>query len=317
MNEQFVQSASSEAVEAVLRAELAHGETVAETVIPILRHLIVAQDNSLFSDEILARVRGMLTDLANTLLDALSSASGSPAHGNHDPGRVDALIASLTAHGGVLAHLHAMALEWQLTERLQSRLALDPVVSPLMQAFVSSPKAATQQLAMNLLTAQARWCQAQRRMNLALLELPGELFHVALVCMAQTFGDEGDVVGLAGAALRETYNEATTRLGLAAQLVLGLGSGASAALSVAHAGVPLFLTALAVGSGQSRDVAVQSTHEAQVARLALSLRVAGLKVAAVEEQFLALHPEIVLPSGFERLSIDAAASILASGRYVG
>jgi len=44
------------------------------------------------------------------------------------------------------------------------------------------------------------------------------------------------------------------------------------------------------------------------------LRAAGLKPADIERQFLAIHPEAMLPEGFDRLGTDMAASILASGR---
>ena len=52
-------------------------------------------------------------------------------------------------------------------------------------------------------------------------------------------------------------------------------------------------------------------HEGQVARLALTLRAAGLRPEAIEEQFLAIHPDVSLPDGFEALGADRAAAILA------
>lgn len=303
-----------------MRAELAHGDAMADTILPILRHLISAEDNSVFSDEILARVRGMLAALANSLLDAAFAAGGQAVHGGHDPALANALTATLMDSPALLAHIHAAALEWQLTERLQARLALDPVVSPLVQALISSPDSATQALGMTFLAAQARWCQAQRRMDLAAFELPGELFHVCLMALRTVTAPEIELAhhaALAETALRERYDEAASRLGLAGRLVVSMGGGAQAALSVAHAGVALFLTALAMGSGQERDAVILSTHESQVARFALALRAAGQKPALVEEQFLALHPEVTMPVGFDRLGVDLAASILASGRYTG
>ena len=38
-----------EDVEAALRQELARGDAMAETVLPILRHLVAAEDDSVFS----------------------------------------------------------------------------------------------------------------------------------------------------------------------------------------------------------------------------------------------------------------------------
>jgi len=85
---------------------------------------------------------------------------------------------------------------------------------------------------------------------------------------------------------------------------------------VSHAGVAIFLSALATASHQDRDLAVLATNDRQLARLALSLRAGGLKPKEIEEQFLHIHPEISLPPGFEALTADRAAEILAaSGRW--
>jgi hypothetical protein len=42
------------------------------------------------------------------------------------------------------------------------------------------------------------------------------------------------------------------------------------------------------------------------------MRAAGLKQAAVEAQFLYFHPEIALPEGFDKLTADRAAIMLAA-----
>ncbi len=91
-----------------------------------------------------------------------------------------------------------------------------------------------------------------------------------------------------------------------------MGAGVLAALSVGHAGAAIFLSALAVVTHQDRDLAVVATNDRQVARLALSLRAAGLKPKAIEEQFAYLHPDVTLPDGFDALRIDRAAAMLAS-----
>jgi len=310
------QRTGKRSIEDSLRAELARGDAVASTIAPILRHLLANDDSSMFSDGILARVRGCLEHLAIQMLDALGKVGGS----QHLPHELDTLCAALLDDGALLAHLHAAAIEWQLTERLEERLALDPVVPPLVQALVASPDSETQSLAMKLLAAQARWCQSQRRMQLPLYELPGELLHVVLLTMrshAQDCDVPDERAALAEAQIRSGFDEGASRLGLAARLVLGMANGAVAALSIAHAGVTLFLSALAMGSEQERDAVTLTTYEGQLARLALALRVAGLKPAAIEQQFLALQPDTALPESFDRLSVDAAAAILASGRFTG
>lgn len=295
---------SAASVEAVLRDELAHGDAMLGTISPILRHLLANDDHSVFGDEIIARVRGVTADLARQLLDEAAGPGGAEP----DAGQVDTLASQMVDVPGLLTHVHALALEWQLVQRLQARLALDPVLTPLLQALIASSDAATSGLAMNFLAAQARFCQAQKRMKLPLTELPGDLLHGALESLGATAGEAAEP---AITAIRQRYDESCSRLGLAARLVMGMGGGAVAALSITHAGASLFLSALSLATGQNRDLVVLSTNEAQMARLALALRAAGLKPQAIEEQFLALHPEVALPDGFENLGADGAAALLA------
>ena len=299
-----------ESLDGILRAELIHGEAVAGNTVAILRHLLVNQGNSVFSEEIIARVRGMLADLAMQFLDECAPAAGDGDRADHPQHEIDALVEALVAEDAVVAHLHGLAVEAQLGGQLQARHAFDPVVSPMVNAQIASSDADASALAMNFLAAQARFVQAQRRMTLALGELPAGRIAEALMAMGMLMGN-GDAVMTASAAVRERYDEARTRLGLAARLITRLGGDARIALDVSHAGVALFLTALAIGSGQERDVTALSTSEAQVARLALTLRAAGMKPEGVAEQFVTLHPDIALPDGFGRLDADRAAAILA------
>ncbi len=311
MSELAENPATTVTVESVVGADLAHGDEVLGTVAPILRHLIVSDDRSLLAEETVARVRGMLADLARQSLAAISEQGAGLA----DPARSAALIDGFCAIPGLLGHVHALALEGQVAERLHGRLALDPVLPPLLQALIASPDGPTAATAMKLLAAQARFVQMQRRMQLSLTELPGDMLHGILVVVRTCCGDDvaSDARATAAEAhLRATYDESRTRLGLIARLVTGMGAGAVAALSISHAGLAIFATALALASGQDRDLAVLATNETQVARLALSLRAAGAKLQAIEEQFLALHPDIALPEGFDRIGPDRAASMLSS-----
>lgn len=305
---------SARPTESEMRDELAHADAMAGTIAPILRHLLANSEHSLFSDEILASMRGMLGDVARQLLDAAQDGSEGLEPGQHSSAAVQELVDVFAVQQGFLAHAHGLALEWQLTQRLQARLALDPVLSPLLQALIASAEPPVAASAMALLAAQARFAQNQRRMHLPLTELPGDLLHAALVAMRGTAGEDPETIERIVAAeqkIRTNYNESRTRLGLISRLVAGMGGGAMAALSVTHGGVAIFLSALALGSGQDRDLAVLSTNESQGARLALALAAAGLKPQAIEEQFAAIHPDVTLPSGFERLSADRAAALLA------
>ena len=314
MNQNTAPLELAENVEIGLRDELLHGDALIGTIAPILRHLLANDEHSVFSDEIIARVRGMMGDIARQLLNELAVAAGSPDDRDHGPERVAQMVESLVGHAGFLAHIHALALEWQLTERMQARLALDPVLAPLLQALIASSDAGVASSAMALLAAQARFATSQRRMQLPLGELPGDLVHTALLVLRGQAGDDADSQAAAvqaEQALRSRFDESRSRLGLIARIVTGMGGGATAALSITHAGVGIFLSALALASGQDRDMAVLATNEGQLARLALALRTSGLKPQAIEEQFVALHPEVALPNGFEQLSSDQAAALLA------
>ena len=303
-------------VESVLREELAHGDVVLGTIGPILGHLLANHDHSLFSDEIVARVRGMAAHVARQVLQTQAECEEHEDPVAYAQLHAEDLSAALVTSAPFLAHCHALALEWQLTHKLEQRSAIDPVLSPLLQALIASDDAGTGSTAMAALAAQARFIQQQRRMELPLGELPGDLFYHAVTTWRARAGEISDeIAGETEEKLREAYDEGASRLGLMSRLVTGMGKGARAALSVSHAGVALFLTALAMGSHQERDLAVIATNDSQLARLALGLRASGLKPDEVEEQFLQVHPDIALPDGFDMLRADKAAALLSHAAH--
>lgn len=316
MNQALAGSGTVESAEVAMRRSLAQGDAVVSAIAPVLRHLLASDENAFFADDVLARVRGVTSDIARQLMDRLAAAGPDGEATDRDGELLDALADALFGQPAFLGHVHALALEWQLTERMQAKLSLDPVLSPLLQALVASPDSTTAALAMKLLAAQARFVQAQRRMQLPLGELPGDLLHGALLAMHAAAGrtaggDERSAA--AAAAIRSEYDESRSRLGLIARLVTGMGGGARAALSLGHAGVAIFLSALAIGSGQDRDIAAISTGESQLARLALALLAAGAKPAAVAEELLTVHADFALPDGFEQIGAERAAAMLALG----
>jgi hypothetical protein len=297
----------TDSVESRLREELARGEAVLGTVAPILRHLLVSDDNGLFGDVIIARVRGMTRNVAGQLL-GYADVSGE----NED--EISVLVAALSDSPAFLGHVHALVLEWQLTELLQANLALDPVLSPLLQALIGSSEETTSRLAMTFLAAQARFGQAQRRMRLPLAELPGDLLFDALLAMRSVVGAGPTTEARAAAAesaIRASYDEGRSRLALISRLVGSMGAAAVAALTLRHAGAAIFLSTLALASGQKRDLAILATSETQRPRLALALRAAGLKPAQIEEQLLSIDPDAILPEGLDRLTAERAAALLA------
>ena len=307
-------------VEDILRDELAHGDMVLGTVVPILGHLVTTSANMLFSDEIVAQVRGMIANVSDQILTAHALAAEELDPPKFISERRDDLAAEFMTQGEFLSHCHALTVEQQLADKLYDSNGIDPVLSPMLQALIASDDEAIAAAAMATLTAQARFVQKFRRMELSVNELPGDLFHSAILAWRRFAGDhQENITANAEMQLRAEYDEAASRLGLMSRLVSGLGSGLHAALSINHAGIAMFLTALATGSGQERDVAVLSTNDRQMGRLALSLKVAGLRTQEIEEQFIHLHPEIALPNGFDLLNIEKAAELLAESntRMVG
>ncbi len=313
MNDAVITQSSEAPVEAILRDELAHGDVVLGTIGPVLGHLLANHDHSLFSDEIVSRVRGMIGDIARQMLTAQAEAAEASDPRGFADRQQAALTAALLTEERLVAHCHTLALEWQLTARLEARNAIDPVLSPLLQALIASDDASTAATAMAALAAQARFVQRQRRMELPLGELPADHFHLALATwVEQIVAEDAKPAMLAAARLRDDYDESSGRLGLLARLVHAMGAGALAALSVGHAGVAIFLSALAEASHLDREIAVIATNDRQLARLALALRAAGLKPKEIEEQFLTIHPDIALPDGFDALRADRAQALLAS-----
>ena len=148
-------------------------------------------------------------------------------------------------------------------------------------------------------------------MKLPLGELPGDLLHTALLALRAQAG-AGQRTIRAEQSIRRAFDEGASRLGLIARLVTEMGGGAVAALSIDHAGAAVFLTALALAADEERDHLVLAASDSRVARLVLSLRAAGLKSEAVEEQFLLLHPDRALPREGHRIDADRARALLAA-----
>lgn len=302
-------------VERLLKEELARGDRSLRSVAPVLAHMLENAGQTLVSDAIVARVRGMLDDLARQLLAAERAETGG-APGRHEETSseaVEALAEELAADQVVLGHAYVLAMESLLAERLERRASLDPVLSPLLQELIASDQPAVAELAMATLAAQSRFVQSQRRMDMPLAELPAELFVGVIECWERVVRAQqrGSVPKGAVERLKRSYDEGASRVGLLGRLVSAMGSGALAALELEHAGLALFASALAVLSRQPRDNAVISCHESQSARLALAFRAAGLDAQAIERQFLVLEPGISVPDVIGDLPPDRAQAILA------
>lgn len=307
MTEGFTRASSPVAAEDALRQDLARGDAVIESVAPVLRHLLSSEDHSVFRDEFVAATRGMLTDLTRQLLEGLS-VEGNPTDQNAELSA--ALVERFVDEPELLGHVHALALEAQLALRLEARLGLDPVVSPLLQALLASSDEHVSALAMGLVAAQARFVQNQRRMQLPLGELPGDLLHRVLIAFRDVVSGQDTAEGCE-AAVRAAFDESRSRLGFLSRLVTGMGGGATAGLSLGHAGAAIFLTALSQASGEEREKVALIVSQEQLTRLALALRAAGIKPDGIVQQLEILQPDARLQAYLEHLGTDQAATLLA------
>jgi len=309
MGETMTDLAADAAVEAILQDELAREVRAMTAVSPVLRHLLASDAQSLVSEAVLARVRGMVFDLAAQLSAAI--AGRDPAtrlQGMADPEASGHLAESLLGDEAMLTYLHALAIESLLAERFQQRHTIDPVLSPLLQELIASDDPAVASLAMNLLAAQSRFMQSQRRMELPLGELPAERFY-ALIAIAHRFGS-GAAASAALERLQLSFDEAASRLGLLTRLVAAMRRGVLAALALDHAGLALFASALSHTTRQPRTLMVLACHEGQGARLALALRAAGLGPSAIERQFMLIEPVAGMPRALAALSAERADLLL-------
>lgn len=311
-------SPSVEGDQESLRDALARGNATLARIGPILSHLLATPDHSLFSDEIVARIRGMCHHLAWQVLRAQAEAAGQAGREAFADRHGEALAEHFFSSPALLGHCHALALEWQLTEKLEVQYGIDPVLSPVVQELIAAEDSSLASAAMASLTAQARFAQTQRRMELPLSELPGDLFHDLLMGWRAYSGQlRSDAMIRAEAKLRNAYDEGAGRLSLLARVVAGMGGEGQRALDVEQAGAALFLSALAARSGQSRVGAVLSTHHQQTARLALGLRAAGLGSEAVERQVLRLNPQAVPPREVAGMPVEEARRLLSESTPAG
>ncbi|WP_336986403.1 hypothetical protein [Altererythrobacter aquiaggeris] len=299
-------------IERVLHDALDQGDMVLKTAGPILGHLLANDDHSLFSDEIIARIRGMTGDCARQFVMAIASAQSIAEPYELLDELVPSLTNALIEEPAFVHHCHALVLEWHFAARLQSRGVVDAVLSPLLQTLIASNDVDMAADGMALLAAQARFMQQIRRMELPLTELSQAHFNLALLTLDSHAGDAApETVNRATSNLREEFGEDASRTGIARRLVRNMAKNAADTFVISQAGPALYLSGLSAATDQPRDLIAMATNDRQLARLALTLRAAGLSPKAVTEQFAQLHPEISLPADFGLLRADRAAAMLA------
>lgn len=282
---------------------------------PVLRHRLHGDDDAVFCDEVIARVRGMLDDIATQLAAALADV-GAPAGAAPEPAEADTLALADLLHEEptLLAALHAQALEWQLATRLEREQGIDMILAPAVAAGLADPALGT--AAQALLAAQTRHVQARRRMTWPLAELPQDLFRIALHALHLHAGDHPDLQSraiVAERSLRLRHDAERARPAVLRRYCEQAGSTPTL-LDPAHAGLALFLTALAAAMGGERDEAVLLTTPAQLPRLVLVLRAAGLDGETVRHHVQRLHPDAVVPTEIAAFAPVEAAARLARDR---
>ncbi|RKF23282.1 hypothetical protein D6851_02050 [Altericroceibacterium spongiae] len=300
-----------------LREELAQCDAAIAGFAPVLKHLLLYEDSAAFSERVVAQSRGMLADIAHQLFNRSEFFNNNNSRIKSFSQEKDELAECLWQDSDLLTHVHGLAIEWQLADYLESNVGLDVALSPLLQELVGSGRPELAEMAMSVLAAQARASQQAMRMELPVEELPAELFDRVLTLFerAQSGTERAQKALEEGQNRRKAYDERRIRLNQIARLLVMLGPRLEEALSIDHAGVAIFATALAAASGQDRHLMLYSFSENQAARLALSMRAAGFRRKVMERQFALLHPDWTMPPAFADISSDAARELLAASPF--
>ena len=295
-----------------MRRALARADQRLHRATSVLHHLVSAREQALFSDAIVARVRGMLIHLAWQILRVQAEATGEKAREEFAARHGEVLAERFFATPVLISHAHALAVEWELNCDLDERFGLDSVLAPLLQDLIGHADSEIAGAAMAVLTAQTRFVQHQRRMELPLSQLDGECFHAVLAAWRDFAAEEvSDAIVRAENRLKSEHDESAARVTLLTRMVAALGDGAAEALNLSRAGVALFLSALAARTGQERGVVALSTLDGQRVRLALCLRAAGLKPADIDAQLLMIDPGMRQSTELDALGTREAAEWLA------
>ena len=111
--------------------------------------------------------------------------------------------------------------------------------------------------------------------------------------------------------MRARFDEQRGRLALVGRVLGAMADeDADKALSIEHAGVTLFLSALGRASGLGREAAIMASTEGQHLRFALALCASGLDHDRMTAQFYTVHPDAAMPDAVRELDQQAAATLL-------
>lgn len=286
---------------------LATGEQTRRSLPSQLRHQIGFADPSLFDDELVARTRGLLVHLTAQIAGDRPQGSDNP---DYREGR-DAILRAVFTQPGLLAHCHALALEYRLTRKLAASAGIDPLLPTLLQELIASPSEPTSRLSSSFLAAQSRFLRDMERMQLPLRQLPAELLNIALGIGREQSNDPlmADAIRQ---AVQASYDEGATRVALMQRLVSLPDYPQLRGWQVEQTGVPLFLAGLLPVAGPDYHDVVLSTTESQMARLALTLRTRGCNPRVVSRNLLLLHDRTALQVGASTDPATASALLAES-----
>ncbi len=310
MSSHLAPSLPLDSAESHLRLALARGDMVGGSTVSVLNYVLRNDDRAMFADDVLAVTRGMLADLAHQIYHAAATGLN-----NQHPSPVDEqlnlLIQMLTSQSTLLRYIHALALEWNLIQRLQGEIGIDPVLTPLLQSLIASQDGAIGASAMKFLAAQARFVQNLRHMRYPITELPADVLHTVLIAVRSELDQDSE------SKIRSQYDESVTRLGLMSQLVASMGVGRIAARSITHSGASLFATAMAMepkfvmsGAGLARDDGLLMMAQKHNPRFALMLRVMDYKSAHIAENCHILGHDDSVIQMVQSLRVNSAKNLL-------
>lgn len=298
-----MESPSKNAIEMILRDELAYGDAIYTSLPVMLSHIANAGEMSLYNEALITSLRVMARGVAEEILAPEIAGQGMETR---HVGHVEKLTYALLNDEHFLMFSHALAFEGQLIAALSQRYRIDSVTPPLLSAMMASSRPDQGDAAMRVLAAQSRFLQHIRRMELPLAELPTQLYAHVLEIAVHNLDEETPIA----IAMRRDLSTHDTRLEQLERVISILGDDANQALSLPYAGVSLFVSALSLKLNQPREAITLAAHESQLGRFALYLRASGLDNDAIEEQFLHLYPDIALLEGYDVITPADAARIL-------
>lgn len=290
-----------------LSHEIARADEALSGLVPVLNYLLVHPDHARISDDILARIRGLMADWVRQLLARAPGLEEERRDELSQP-----LYRALCADNRLVSHAYALAVEFRLTEQWSDTHAIDPVLTPLLQELIGDKKRAVAETAMTFLAAQARFVAMMRRMTLPVSELPDEI-EAILYKHWKKVSHPTDRIALSRAAAqeRDAQDAPASRLALLDHLMKAIGRRSKSCLDIEAAGCALFASALARRTKQPRELAIVALLDTQAARMALLLRAAGLDKDALERQFELLQGSARLPQEWDDITQAKAQALLS------